>query len=133
MQPERTPQSLQSVHAVHEAYSEPSPPSSHSPSDAKAHVFTHVPLPGGPGDGGGDGDAGGGRGGRFGALGGRGSQLPGSREPQSAQSWQASHEPYSLPLPPSSQSPSCANWHVFMHVPPPGGPGGGVYEEGDES
>ena len=54
-------------------------------------------------------------------MGGRGSQLPGRREPQSAQSWHASQPEYSLPSPPSSQSPSLANVHVFMHVPPPGG------------
>ena len=59
LQPERGPQSSQSVHTSHAPNSAPSPPSSQSPSPAKAHVLTHVPLPGGPG-GGGDGDGGGG-------------------------------------------------------------------------
>ena len=91
--PERGPQSSQSVHAVHVLNSEPSPPSSQSPSDANAHVFTHVPEPGGPGGGGGGGTL-------------CPSQLPASRGPQSSQSWHGLHVWNSEPSPPSSQSPS---------------------------
>ena len=53
----------QSVHGEQVVNSAPELPSSQSPSDEKAHVFTHVPLPGGPGMGEAAGDgAGGGEG-----------------------------------------------------------------------
>ena len=124
----RRPQSWQSVHAVHVENSEPSPPSSQSPSPLKVHVLTQVPPPGGAGEGGG-GQGGGGEStvmppGAGGGGGGAGlllcSQLPGSRSPQSAQSWHGVQLAYSEPSPPSSQSPSLAKMHVFRHVPLPG-------------
>ena len=104
VQLERGPQSSQSVHAEHAENSPPLPPSSHSPSEANWHVLTQVPLPGGPGGGGGE-------------------RLQYARGPQSAQSVHAGHAEYSEPLPPpSSQSPSEANWHALLQVPVPGGP-----------
>ena len=77
------------VYAVHVANSEPSPPSSHSPSEEKRHVLTHVPEPGGPGGGGGGGTP-------------MPSQLPARRGPQSSQSVHGSQKRNSAPVPPSS-------------------------------
>ena len=98
VQPERGPQSAQSVQGKQIAYSLPAPPSSQSPSEAKMHVLTHVPEPGGPGGGGG----------RRGGLGGGGERMQDEeeREPQSTQSVHGVQTPYSEPAPPSSQSPS---------------------------
>ena len=115
----RGPQSAQSWHALHVEYSEPAPPSSQSPSEANTHVLRQVPEPGGPGGGG---EGGGGLAPTV--------HEPASRGPQSAQSWQGPHDEYSEPRPPSSQSPSEANTHVFRQVPEPGGPGGGGEGEG---
>ena len=91
---------VQSVQSVHVENSEPSPPSSQSSSDAKAHVLTHVPLPGGPGIGGGPAGAGGGS-----------PQKSARLSPQSAQSVHAEQPEYSAPSPPSSPaSPQQGSW-----------------------
>lgn len=93
------------------------------------HVFRHVPAPGGPGGGGS------GAGGGLFASGASGGlavvvQLLARREPQSLQSWQASHEVNSAPGPPSSHSPSDEKRHVLRQMPAPGGPGGGGIGDG---
>ena len=87
-----------------------------------AHVPQRLPsLAHGSGCGGGLGGNGalggwGGRGGGDGSM---------RRGPQSLQSVQAVHDEYSLPRPPSSQSPSDEKRHVLTQVPLLGGPGEG--------
>ena len=118
VQPERGPQSAQSVQGVQMPYSAPLPPSSQSPSEAKLQVLTHVPEPGGPGGGLGLGGGRGlrGTGERRGGLGGGRVQKLGRRGPQSAQSEQGAQNAYSLPMPPSSQSPSPDQMQSSRHV-----------------
>ena len=97
------PQSVQSLPSGHAENSAPGPPSSQSPSLAKLPVSPHSPdEPAGGGEevddvvgGGGEGDGGGG-------------EAAGVRGPQSTQSVPYEHEVYSVPGPPSSQSPSLA-------------------------
>ena len=82
------------------------------------HVLMQVPEPGGPGGGLGLGGGRGlrGTGERRGGLGGGRVQKLGRRGPQSAQSVQGKQNAYSLPVPPSSQSPSPDQMHVSKHV-----------------
>jgi len=85
----RGPQSAQSLQMSQRAYSEPWPPSSQSLSDAWKHVLMQMPLP------------------SYGGYGGYATvHSAAERGPQSWQSEQWSHRPYSEPWPPSSQSPS---------------------------